>query len=504
MMKRNNAVSKLSDLLSASNPWQVPFWAAVYLVVAAILQFHFVSVPYDADTAYHVAVGRLIRDHGILHAFPWTPFSWLADHYADKELLLHLLFVPLAGVDWITASKVVGTILAAALLFILYLILRAERIRFAGCWALLPLITSDVFVFRLALVRPHLLSISLSLLFLWAAARDRLVLLTLVSALFPWAYIAFWQLPLIYLVAVEAARLLAGGRIQWKPAAVALAGAVAGLVLHPNSLNLITVNWIHMVDVLFKNAWESKAGVELGLEFLPFTFSQWMHWLLAASAMVLAGLFLGWRERKQDRFLLTFALAALAFGMLTLRTARFAEYFVPFAAATMALASRFIPWRGIIVAVFGVSILYTGSALSETLDGLGTRIENIPQSRALWLQQRVPVGSQVFTTEWGLTGMLMLALPDRKFIVALDPTLFLVKDPALYDLWYEIPRKPRPGMAEIIRQRFGARFVISFGDDRFNEFYYMLAKEPGVRTLLISDRWMVYDLGEPTGQSVGP
>jgi hypothetical protein len=57
-------------------------------------------------------------------------------------------------------------------------------------------------------------------------------------------------------------------------------------------------------------------------------------------------------------------------------------------------------------------------------------------------------------------------------------------------------------VAEIVRQRSGARFVISFGDDRFERFYYMLAREPWVRTLLISELWMVYDLGEPAGQSV--
>lgn len=79
--------------------WPIAAWAAVYVAIAAIIQFGFVSIPYDSDTAYHVAVGRLIREHGILHAFPWTPFSWLADHYADKELLFHLLFVPLAGLS---------------------------------------------------------------------------------------------------------------------------------------------------------------------------------------------------------------------------------------------------------------------------------------------------------------------------------------------------------------------------------------------------------------------
>ena len=48
----------------------------------------------------------------------------------------------------------------------------------------------------------------------------------------------------------------------------------------------------------------------------------------------------------------------------------------------------------------------------------------------------IPVGARVFTCEWGLTGNLMLALPDRRFLVALAPTLFQAKDPELYKLWY--------------------------------------------------------------------
>ncbi len=503
MNRSNAAFSRLSGLSSVSGPWQVLFWASVYLIVAAILQFHFVSVPYDADTAYHVAVGRLIRDHGILHAFPWTPFSWLAGHYADKELLLHLLFSPLSSLDWITASRIIGTLLGAIILFVLYVILRAEKVRFAGIWALLPLITSDVFVFRFALVRPHLMSIALSLLVIWAAMRGRFVILAISSALYPWAYVAFWQIPLILLFIVEVARFLSGRAVQWKPAAIAFAGILLGWALHPNSMNLLKFNWIQMVDVLLKKAWQHQEGIELGIEFLPFTAGQWAQWLLACTSMGIVGLVMGWLERKHDTGLLAFALAAAAFGLLTLRTARFAEYFIPFSAVTMALAARSIPWRGITIAVFATCLLYTGTAISETLQGLSTRPDILPQSRALWFKQQILPGSQIFTTEWGLTGRLMLALPDSKFIVALDPTLFLVKDPELYRLWYDLPRNPRPGMAEIMRRRFGARYVISFGDERFEKFYYMLANEPGVTTLLISELWMVYDLGGPTGRSVG-
>jgi hypothetical protein len=63
--------------------WPVPVWALIYLLIAGALQLY-TSYPFDADTAYHAAVGKPIREHGILDAF-LTPFSWLADHYADKE-----------------------------------------------------------------------------------------------------------------------------------------------------------------------------------------------------------------------------------------------------------------------------------------------------------------------------------------------------------------------------------------------------------------------------------
>src|SRR5512147_1992933 len=132
--------------------WPIGAWAVVYVAVAAAVQFGFVSIPYDADTDYHVAVGRLIREHGILHSFPWTPFSWLADHYADKELLFHLLFVPLAGLHWITAAKIIGSLTGATLLFVFYLILHSEGVRWPGLWALVPLSASVLFIFRFVLV----------------------------------------------------------------------------------------------------------------------------------------------------------------------------------------------------------------------------------------------------------------------------------------------------------------------------------------------------------------
>jgi hypothetical protein len=105
--------------------------------------------------------------------------------------------------DWITAARIVGTLTGATLLLSLYLILRAEGVRAAALWALVSMAASVIFIFRFALVRPHLLSITLALVLLWAAARSRLAILAAVSVIYPWAYVDFWQLPCLLLNAAE-------------------------------------------------------------------------------------------------------------------------------------------------------------------------------------------------------------------------------------------------------------------------------------------------------------
>ncbi len=492
----------LSKTAMALRRWSFFGWMIIYVFLAGFIHFYIISAPVDADTAYHVAVGRLIRQYGILHAFPWTPFSWLSDHYADKELLFHLLFVPLAGVNWMLAAKIIGALTGAALLLTMYVVLRKEGVRFAGLWALFPLVAADVFLWRFSLVRPHLLSISLAIIVLWAATNKRLVLLAAAAAVYPWAYVA-WQLPLALALISETAHVLSGGKFRWKVMAAALAGTVLGLALHPNVMNLLQFTWIQIVEVLIQNAWGGKRGFELGLEFAPFTLSQWAQWLLACVAMAFIAVVLAWRNRRNDTTSLAFALTALVFFAITLKTARFAEYFIPFSVVSFALASRSISWRYLPVIVFGATVLYTGVPLSETVKGLGTYDDRLPSNVASRLQQLIPPGSQVFTTEWGHTGTLMLALPERRFIVALDPTFFYMKDPGLYRLWYTLPREAPADAAERIRKYFGARFVLSFGEGRWDAFYNKLSSDPSVRMPLISDYWILFDLGEPPPRGKG-
>jgi hypothetical protein len=125
---------------------------------------------------------------------------------------------------------------------------------------------------------------------------------------------------------------------------------------------------------------------------------------------------------------------------------------------------------------------------------MGEWPQRLSAEEARVLESRIPRGAQVFTCDWELTGTLMLALPDRRFMVALDPTLFEVHDPRRYALWYRLPREAPPGAAQTIREEFGAEFVACFWDERFRRFFDGIAFEPGVNTVLLSDFWNVYDL----------
>lgn len=473
-------------------------WGALFLLLTAVIQWQ-IPAPMDGDTAYHAAVGQLIRDHGILRAFPWTPFSWLADNYADKELLFHLFFAALGDAGWMTAARIIGAFCGAAILMTIYLLLRREGVAYPWLWALIPLAASHTFVYRFLIVRPHLLSITLAIIVLWSAARGRLLILAVASAIYPWAYVA-WHLPVVLVVISEAARILSGLRLRWQPLLVACCGVAAGVALHPNAVNLGRLFWIQIVEVLFRTAWGAKAGFDLGLEFLPETFEGWARGLLICVFMAAAALYFAWRERKEGELPLAFALACVGFALMTAKSSRFLEYFVPFATISLALAARPLSWRYLPQLVIVVSLIYTLSLNSRFLRSFGDSPDCLPASVTTVLRQRIPPGAQVFTPDWASTGALMLALPERRFIVGLDPTFFYMKDPELYRLWYRIPHEAPPDSVELIRNYFQSGFVVCFYPKRiipqeWSPFFERLSSDPRVKTEILDDLWILFDLG---------
>ena len=122
-----------------------------------------------------------------------------------------------------------------------------------------------------------------------------------------------------------------------------------------------------------------------------------------------------------------------------------------------------------------------------------------PSYVAKVMQREIPAGARAFTCEWGVTGHLMLALPNREFLVALYPTLFQAKGPELYAFWYAATRRPPPDVAAWSVSGSAHAYVACSFDPHFEASNASLATSPGVRTVLVSDDWNVYDLGGPRG-----
>lgn len=479
--------------------WKSPYATAenllaplLFLTVALALQL-WQPVPWDADTAYHFVVGKLISEHGFLKSFPWTPFSILSDTYADKELLFHLLFALLARLDWITASRAVGTLGGFAILTALWLWLKAEKVPRAWLWTLLPLAFSSSFAFRFALVRPHLFSIALALSITFLAWRRRILPLFALCLLYPLCYVGF-PLALLIVGVVEAARLAGGGRVEWKTLVAALAGLSGGLLIHPNFPNILKIVWIQNVTILMDTAWASLPGFALGDEFQPMNFITFLRGgSLPALLLTMFALASALRRRREEGLTLAFAVAALIFFALTLQTSRFIEYFIPFAVAAAALASRRLK-SGLIAPVLVVaSLVYLLSAGLAPLAALHHRLHDTPPAMEEAVRSIVPEGAQVFTTGAILTGEMMLALPDRRFMVALDPVFFYVKNPSLYRQWFDLVHSPPQMPVGQIKSLFGAEWILC--ERRLPEYYPFLDAvnlDPGASIAYIDDLWVLF------------
>ncbi len=472
-------------------------WIVLSILLVAAIQF---SIPYplDDDTAYHFSVARLIREHGILHSFPWTRFSWQFDHYADKEFFFHLLFVPFTSLGFNAASRIVGAIGGSSIIIAIFIVLRSERVKMAGLWALIPLGTT-IFLYRFLQVRPQLFSIAFAILFLWAYCRQKREILFLVALLYPLFYVAFWQIPLLLIVAAEWGRLLSKGLFNGKLLLLVVAGLVAGVVLHPNSLNLLEMNRIHMVDVLFRNAWGNHLEFNMGGEFERFDIASWFRTLLPAMVFALAGAYLAWRDRKADLHYPAVALATILFAILTARTNRFLEYFVPFALLTLALAAEKYRKPYVIIAAGAFSLLFTIIGSGYLLDYIFRQNERSWQMSPSLIEKTaalIPVGANVFTCGWEYTGGLLLNLPGRNYMVALDPTLLYKRDPKLYDLWYRTLLDAPANSAEIVRKRFGSSFAICLDHPSLHPFFSSLSTDLSVKVVHSDGKWVLFDLGE--------
>src|SRR3984893_11988104 len=120
--------------------------------------------PWSYDESYHLGVARELASHFPLRSFPWTPFSILSEHFADKEPLFHLLLLPFTRLPLATAG--LAGVLAGQLFLVAAFSWVVWRLRVPHAYAFVLALTllGSMFAMRVDMCRPHLLLMAFSVL----------------------------------------------------------------------------------------------------------------------------------------------------------------------------------------------------------------------------------------------------------------------------------------------------------------------------------------------------
>ncbi|MDO8592204.1 MAG: hypothetical protein Q7R92_00355 [bacterium] len=433
------------------------FFFTLFLA-AHLLNSGFIS---SDDPYYHAKHSALIAQSGNLALIkPWLEFHFLNFAPADYWWGFHLgmaLFISLFGL--FLGVKVFASFLAALVFLVFYLILNELRVKYPLIWVLFLFFSSIIFVFRLLLERPHILAIiAMPLVFLLLVKKKNFWLFIL-SLFYALGYVLA-PLIILQVLIYSAVDAYANKRINLRPLIAAAGGILAGVIIHPNSLNylygMFTQNWL----VLFLRF----TGVNLGIgsEVRIVSFSSFLNgnFLVLLFYVLAAALFLSYKKIGKNSAVNNFLFLCSSFWLLaTLLVPRGVEYWLPvtfiFAAVMFSDFSARAEFKQAkdwladkinfkIIGFFLISVLaliifynlgnvFYGLYYNKT-GGLSASYQQAND----WLKANTEKDSVVFYNNFGMWPMMFFYNNHNHYIIGMDPTSTYEYNKQIYWLWRNI------------------------------------------------------------------
>ncbi len=436
----------------------------------------------DPDRYYHLGITRLMSEHGLLRTLPQAEDIGWAKHFPEKEFLFHALTWFADRLGGLDAVMLLVPLLGTAIVLVLYWTLsRVCRPWQAMLFSTLIPLAYSAFIFRLTILRPHLLAILFFVLLLLAILRRRNWLLAIACAGFALSYHAFY-IPMLVLALAYFLKWRPESK-GWRPLAWGLGGLVAGLVVNPYFPDNIIMGVIHLGIAMGSDA---PPAAEFGTEIQHLTGGQlfaalgFNFFLLAVVASQ------RWFRQESDArgadLRLLFALT-LVLTLLSLKSIRATEYAIP---SLVLLVGYFVqrvdrPWWT--AALIGPLLILQGTTAFQYYSRMWTE----PQGRnAGWFLSAISAlpptpGKKVYTCQWDAGAYLLFARPDLRFVDLLDPTF----------LWQAAPDK------YLVRQRLNRGGSAHPQAELRRTFHadYVLCGSPGLNSQMQSDPGHFRELG---------
>ena len=414
---------------------------------------HLTPVIQEYDGWFHIKFAALLPTIGFTHEFKWAAQSTWAAHFADKEFLFHVLLIPFTWTgDLIAGLKLATALLAAGVVVSFFLVLALGRARWPEAWTLLLLGSGYVFLYRLCMPRPHLLSIILLLWSVHLILHRRRRLLAAVILVYSLSYTAF-HLPLALAVFVSVDLYLHERELDWKTPATILGAMALGVVINPYFPQSFLAFWAHDFVVPWMSV-RTDLDLSMADELMPLSTRSFLLEHLPIALLYLGAFYLSLgRSRMPSRPSRALFLISSLYLLMTLMIHRFVEYSVPLSLWFLAsfyseqlagfdlrraLSPRAGRARGLALGATAALALLLASAVAKTYrDTAPIMNENPPSLRgaALYLEQHTEPDELVFTCDWDDSPQLFFYNDHNRYPVMMDPVLMYLHDPQLWREW---------------------------------------------------------------------
>ena len=467
------------------------------------------------DGYYHMKIGYLMRTEGLLPVFDHLPFTILnAEAYYDHHYLYHLYLALFAwgdplldgGIALTRGAKLASVLLPAAAFTAVWWLFKRQKILYPFLWAIMLLMISEAFLYRMSMPRAQSLSLLLLVIGIQLLLTERYLWLGVLGFLFVWSYNAFPLLLVlagVYLIAT----FMTEGRFVWQAVVYPAVGIGLGLVINP----YFPQNIGFIIDHLAPKLGESSTRV--GNEWSPYR-----TWTLVENSgptlflFLLGILALAWaRERIDKRTLFMLGMTVL-FGYMLFESRRFIEYFPPFVLLFVAFAAQ--PhlrefrehwlsgsnggrWREPVMV--GLVLLILAGPTARTLQkgadqAAGAKAADLYADASLWLHETAGPDIQIFQTDWDDFTRLFFYNSEAAYTAGLDPTFMELYDETLFERWVDITRGEYDQPGQLIRDLYAADYV--FSDLRHGAFERSAADDPLLTEVYRDEYAVIYRVGQ--------
>ncbi len=527
-------VQKLLKFFKNSNGLNFRKLVFVNIILIGLLSilFFWWSNGLGEDWFYHIRMASLIRAYGFspIQDMRWFQLTTWSQDPADLSLGFHILLVPFISLFTpITAIKLTGISLILLMVNIFNKILVSQNIRFRLLWIFLVLFISTFFLYRLAIVRPFLISISLSLLIFYSLITDRKWLFALSCFLYPYFYSGWFQIFILSFFWILACWIVTRKFRDVQLVFIAVAAIAASLVLRPDFPNILILTYQQIVDLLFLNLRGIDLNVGIGQRPADIFFFQDNIISILLMALAVGLNFFNFQflhEPKKKIVLLTLSFITCFYFFWSMESVRFIEYWIPFSLLFTAFSITYYgspelgsARRPVIVLQNIENRIRTGkfwkvifilSLCALSYHGPLYVLKSIKYSHpvtafhaeANWLAENTPEGSNVFITSWDSFSRLFYHNRHNNYTVGMDPVFFYLRDPERFQLWRNITEhvcasahivdecseelSDPVAIAKTIKSQFDSNYIFTNNYSVYYPFVLMMAKNREIFHLIIT------------------